>query len=67
MAKAKRLSSSSKEFIGKNLFETELTPEQIAIIGEPIKDNIAVDGAWNTKNGLVEYQGSGLVEPPALM
>lgn len=49
--------SSSNEFIGKNLFETELTPEQLKIIGDPIKESIAVDGAWNTKTGLVEYQG----------
>src|SRR5690606_34919171 len=49
--------SPSKEFIGKNLFETELTPEQLAIIGDPIKESIAVDGAWNTITGLVEYQG----------
>lgn len=49
--------SSSKEFIGKEIFETELTPEQLSLIGEPIKDSISVDGAWNTANGLVEYQG----------
>lgn len=49
--------SSSNEFIGKNLFETELTPEQLKIIGDPIKESIAVDAAWNTKTGLVEYQG----------
>jgi ribonuclease HI len=49
--------SSSKDFIGKDIFETELTPEQIALIGEPIKDSISVDGAWNTSTGIVEYQG----------
>lgn len=49
--------SSSKEFIGKDIFETELTDEQLAIIGEPIKDSISVDGAWNTSTGVVEYQG----------
>lgn len=49
--------TSSKEFIGKNTFESELIPEQLAILGDPIKDSIAVDGAWNTKTGLVEYKG----------
>lgn len=49
--------SSSKDFIGKDIFETELTPEQIALIGDPIKDSISVDGAWNTSTGIVEYQG----------
>lgn len=49
--------SSSEEFIGKEIFETELTPAQIALIGEPILDSISVDGAWNTHTGIVEYQG----------
>lgn len=49
--------SSSKEFIGKDIFETELTEEQLAKIGEPLKESISVDGAWNTSTGLVEYQG----------
>jgi ribonuclease HI len=45
------------DFIGKEKFESELTPEQLVLIGNPILDSIAVDGAWNTSNGLVEYQG----------
>jgi ribonuclease HI len=49
--------SSSKEFIGKDIFETELTEEQLKKIGDPIKDSISVDGAWNTSTGIVEYQG----------
>lgn len=49
--------SSSEEFIGKDIFESELTPEQIKLIGEPILDSISVDGAWNTFTGVVEYQG----------
>lgn len=51
------LNSSSKAFIGKDIFETELTDEQLAAIGEPIRDSIAVDGAWNTATGIEEYQG----------
>lgn len=31
----KAFNSSSKEFIGKDIFETVLTPEQLALIGEP--------------------------------
>ncbi len=49
--------SSSHEFIGKDIFETELTEEQLKKIGDPIKDSISVDGAWNTSTGIVEYQG----------
>jgi len=49
--------SSSEEFIGKDIFETALTLEQMELIGEPIKDSISVDGAWNTITGVVEYQG----------
>lgn len=49
--------SSSKEFIGKDIFETELTEEQIKLIGNPIEESICVDGAWNTATGIVEYQG----------
>lgn len=49
--------SSSKEFIGKDIFETELTEEQIKLIGKPIEESISVDGAWNTITGIVEYQG----------
>ena len=49
--------SSSKDFIGKDIFETELTEEQLKLIGDPIQDSISVDGAWNTSTGVVEYQG----------
>lgn len=49
--------SSSKDFIGKDIFEPELTKAQLILIGEPIQDSISVDGAWNTGTGIVEYQG----------
>lgn len=49
--------SSSKDFIGKDIFETILTEEQLILIGSPIEDSICVDGAWNTSTGDVEYQG----------
>lgn len=38
-------------------FESELTDEQLKLIGKPIEESISVDGAWNTSTGVVEYQG----------
>ena len=32
-------------------------PEPPARIGKPVADSIAVDAAWNTATGVVEYQG----------
>lgn len=48
---------SSKEFIGQDLFEPELTEDELKLIGQPILDSIAVDAAWNTVSKVVEYQG----------
>ncbi len=47
----------SRDFIGKDIFETELTKDQLILLGDPIEDSIAVDGAWNTTTGVVEYRG----------
>ncbi|HEY5407916.1 MAG TPA: ribonuclease H family protein [Ginsengibacter sp.] len=49
--------SSWGEYIGKDIFETELTEEQLKLVGDPIWESISVDGAWNTRTGVVEYQG----------
>jgi len=49
--------NNSKDFVGKDFFESELTEDQLKLIGDPIEDSIAVDGAWNTTTGVVEYQG----------
>src|SRR5580698_5239433 len=49
--------SESGKFIGKYVFESKLTPEQLKSIGSPIRDSIAVDAAWNTKTGVVEFRG----------
>jgi ribonuclease HI len=49
--------SNSNDFIGKDIFETELTEEQLKLIGDPFLESISVDGAWNTSSGVVEYQG----------
>jgi ribonuclease HI len=53
----KAFNSPKKEYIDKKFFESELTKNQLKEIGEPIKESISVDGAWNTSNGIVEYQG----------
>lgn len=49
---------SSYQYIGKNKKHiSSLSKEALALIGEPIEDAIAVDGAWDNNTGLVEYQG----------
>lgn len=53
----KAFRGNSDEFLGQTFFETELSPEQIAIIGELIPDSIAVDRACNGATGEAEYQG----------
>lgn len=54
----KAFKSESQDFIGKDKkVVSELSKEALALIGEPIEDAIAVDGAWNNNTGLVEYQG----------
>jgi ribonuclease HI len=50
-------SKQSSEFIGKHEFQSDLPEEKLKLIGEPIKESISVDGAWNTSTGDVEYQG----------
>jgi len=50
------LRSSPKEFIGKEVRDTSLTPDQLALIGEPELESISVDGAWNTATGDIEYR-----------
>ena len=49
--------SESREFIGKDIFESKLTKGQLVLIGDPILESISVDAAWDTSTGLVEYQG----------
>ena len=49
---------SSSLYVGKNKkLISSLSKEELAVIGEPIDDAIAVDGAWDNTTGLVEYQG----------
>ena len=48
---------NSAEFIGKPTeFRTTLSEADIVRIGLPIQESIAVDGAWNTQTGIIEYQ-----------
>ena len=47
----------SGDYIGKDFSKKVLTKEELAKIGEPILNSICVDGAWNTKTGVVEYKG----------
>jgi ribonuclease HI len=45
------------KFIGVDFHETELSEEQLLLIGKPIEDSIAVDGAWDTSTGKIEFRG----------
>ena len=50
--------NSSSEYIGKNKkYVSSLSKEELFLIGEPLEDAVAVDGAWDNNTGLVEYQG----------
>ena len=49
--------SPSKEYLGRQFFVPQLSELKLELIGNPIKESIAVDGAWNTSTGVVEYQG----------
>ncbi|RIJ42651.1 ribonuclease H1 domain-containing protein [Pontibacter oryzae] len=49
--------NSSKDYVGKNKQVNELSIEQSILVGNPIRESISVDGAWNTATGIVEYQG----------
>jgi ribonuclease HI len=50
--------SESNLYIRKNTkVVSTLSKETLALIGEPLEDAIAVDGAWDNTTGLVEYQG----------
>jgi ribonuclease HI len=49
--------SDSNKFIGQEIFETTLSKEALALIGDPIAESICVDAAWNTMTGVVEYRG----------
>jgi len=53
----KALRGKSEDFIGKEVIESELTPQQLSLIGRPIQDSMAVDAASSSATGEVEYKG----------
>lgn len=49
---------NSSDYIGKDVKnDTSLTPEQLAKIGQPIWESLAVDAACSGNPGILEYQG----------
>lgn len=50
------LQKKSDDYIGKKI-TAQLPNDVLERIGMPLKESIAVDGAWNTATGMVEYQG----------
>lgn len=48
---------NADKYIGEQYDIPDFLPEQLFLIGDPIHDSICVDAAWNTKTGIVEYQG----------
>lgn len=52
----KAFKGNYQDYIGKTVFETTLSKEELKRIGKPILNSISVDGACNNK-GDAEYQG----------
>ena len=53
----KAYKGNSFDYIGKDVVETELTPEELRRIGKPIMESIAVDAASSSATNEVEYKG----------
>ena len=52
-AAEKAYHDSSSEYVGKNKkIVSSLSKEELALIGDPIDDSIAVDGAWDNTRAL---------------
>ncbi len=47
----------SGDYLGKEVVENDLTPEQLRRIGKPIQESIAVDAASSSATNEVEYKG----------
>ena len=56
----KAYSSSYFDYVGKTIFESELSNEQLLKIGKPLKDALCVDAACSGNPGLMEYRGVDL-------
>ncbi len=53
----KAFKGESRQFIGNNVFESELTEEQKLLIGTPITESLSVDAACSGNPGILEYRG----------
>lgn len=53
----KAFSEEYDDYKGKTFFETELSKEELKLIGEPNLKTISVDAACSGNPGLMEYQG----------
>lgn len=53
----KAYSENYNEYKGKTFFESELSDEELKLIGEPNLESISVDAACNAQTGQMEYQG----------
>ncbi len=53
----KAFSESYEKYKGKVIFESELSDEQLKLIGNPNLDSISVDAACSGSKGKMEYQG----------
>ena len=53
----KAFKGKSSDYIGKNVVESTLSPEQLRKIGQPIEESIAVDAASSSATNEVEYKG----------
>lgn len=53
----KAFTEKYNDYKGKDILETTLTQEQLALIGEPNLDTISVDAACSGNPGVMEYQG----------
>lgn len=50
-------SKSYFDYVGKKIFESDLSKEQLLKIGKPIKNSISVDAACSGNPGKMEYRG----------
>jgi ribonuclease HI len=48
--------SKSSQFIGKELFESDLSGQNFGIYGKPISDSIVADAACSNNPGVLEYR-----------
>jgi len=53
----KAFNSNYNDYIGKENFESELSEEQLILIGEPVLDSLSVDAACSGSSGSMEYRG----------